>query len=147
MSTSLLHLANAYTILANHGRKVQLTYEKATQPVEYEHVLNKNISTMILKMMQTAVQSGTGQEASLNKYTVSGKTGTVRLNKNGAYSRSNHNAIFVGITPSSDPEYVAAIIIRDPKKGNTSGGKNAAPIFREFMNHALNILEVYPDKK
>ena len=38
---------------------------------------------MILKMMQTAVQSGTGQEASLNKYTVSGKTGTVRLNKNG----------------------------------------------------------------
>ena len=30
--------------------------------------------------------------------------------------RSNHNAIFVGITPSSDPEYVAAIIIRDPKK-------------------------------
>ena len=37
--------------------------------------------------------------------------------------------------------------IRDPKKGNTSGGKNAAPIFREFMNHALNILEVYPDKK
>ena len=54
---------------------------------------------------------------------------------------------FVGITPSSNPEYVAAIIIRDPKKGNTSGGKNAAPIFREFMNHALNILEVYPDKK
>ena len=147
MSTSLLHLANAYTILANHGRKVQLTYEKATQPAEYEHVLNKNISSIILKMMQTAVQSGTGQEASLNKYTVSGKTGTVRLNKNGTYSRSNHNAIFVGITPSSDPEYVAAIIIRDPKKGNTSGGKNAAPIFREFMNHALNILEVYPDKK
>ena len=70
MSTSLLHLANAYTILANHGRKVQLTYEKVTQPVEYEHVLNKNISIKILKMMQTAVKRGTGQEARLNKYTV-----------------------------------------------------------------------------
>ncbi len=147
MSTSLLHLANAYTILANHGRKVQLTYEKVTQPVEYEHVLDKNISIKILKMMQTAVKRGTGQEARLNKYTVAGKTGTVRLNKDGSYSKSNHNAIFVGITPSSDPEYVAAIIIRDPKEGNTSGGKNAAPIFREFMNHALNILEVYPDIK
>ena len=147
MSTSLLHLAHAYTILANHGRKVQLTYEKVGGPVEYENVLDKDISIEILRMMNTSVKSGTGKEASLNKYTVSGKTGTVRLNKKGKYSKFNHNAIFVGITPSSDPEYVAAIIIRDPKKGNTSGGKNAAPIFREFMNHALNILEVYPDIK
>ena len=147
MSTSLLHLVNAYTILANHGRKVQLTYEKTTSPVAYEKVLDKNISVKLLEMMHSAVTSGTGKEAQLNKYTVAGKTGTVRLNKRGTYSKYNHNALFVGITPSSNPEYVAAVIIRDPKDGNTSGGKNAAPIFREFMNHALNILEVYPDIK
>ena len=147
MSTSLLHLINAYTTLANHGRKVQLTYEKTIGPVEYDEVLDKNISVKLLEMMHTAVKSGTGKEAQLNKYTVAGKTGTVRLNKKGIYSKSNHNALFVGITPSSNPQYVAAIIIRDPRNGNTSGGKNAAPIFREFMNHALNILEVYPDIK
>ena len=98
-------------------------------------------------MMKSAVENGTAKQAKLNKYTVAGKTGTVRINREGIYSKSNHNAIFVGITPSNDPEYVAAVIIRDPKKGSTSGGKNAAPIFREFMNHALNILEVYPDIK
>ena len=75
MSTSLLHLAHAYTILANHGRKVQLTYEKVAGPVEYENVLDKDISIEILRMMNTSVKSGTGKEASLNKYTVSGKTG------------------------------------------------------------------------
>ena len=28
LSTTLLHLANAYTIIANYGKKVQLTYQK-----------------------------------------------------------------------------------------------------------------------
>ena len=39
--------------------------------------------------MHSAVTSGTGKEAQLNKYTAAGKTGTVRLNKRGTYSKYN----------------------------------------------------------
>ena len=97
--------------------------------------------------MQTVVDSGTAKKAKLEKYTVAGKTGTVRIIKDGKYMKDSHLAIFVGITPVTYPEYVTAIIVRNPKNGQASGGKNAAPIYREFMNHTLNLLEVYPDKK
>ena len=148
LSTTLLHLANAYTILANHGKKVELTYEKRSDNDFFtEQILDKDISKQILKMMEKAVNTGTGQKAKLKNYSVAGKTGTARINRGGDYSVFRHNAIFVGITPASNPEYVAAIIIRNPKNGEAAGGKNAAPIFKEFMSHALNLLEVYPDIK
>ena len=148
LSTTLLHLANAYTTLANHGRKVELTYEKRLDDdFVTEQILDKEISKKILKMMEKVVNTGTGKKAKLKNYSVAGKTGTARINKGGDYSAFQHNAIFVGITPASNPEYVAAIIIRNPKNGEAAGGKNAAPIFKEFMSHALNLLEVYPDIK
>ena len=49
------------------------------------------------------------------------------------------------MVPANNPQYVSAIIIRNPKNQPVSGGKNAAPIFSEFMSHSLNLLEVYPD--
>ena len=148
MNETLLHLANAYTTLANYGKKVELTYEKRLDDdFITEQVLDKNISKQVLKMMEKAVNTGTGKKAKLKNYSVAGKTGTARINKGGGYSEFRHNAIFVGITPASNPEYVAAIIIRHPKNGEAAGGKNAAPVFKEFMSHALNLLEVYPDIK
>jgi len=111
-------------------------------------VLSKNISKDIIKMMRSVVEAGgTGRKAKLEKYSVAGKTGTSRVIDNGEYSMDKHNAIFVGIVPASKPEYVAAIIVRNPKKGHASGGKHAAPIFKEFMGHSLNLLRVYPDIK
>ena len=147
LSTTLLHLANAYNIVANDGMRVQLSYRKTNDIVLGEQVLQKESSREILKMMRNAVDHGTGKNAQIQNYTVAGKTGTVRLRINGKYSESNHNAVFVGIAPASKPEYVAAVIVRNPKNRPVSGGKNAAPIFSEFMNYSLNLLEVYPDKK
>tara|TARA_B100000886_G_scaffold75557_1_gene48898 strand:- start:3099 stop:4733 length:1635 start_codon:yes stop_codon:yes gene_type:complete len=147
LSTTLLHLANAYNIVANDGARIQLSYRKNNNVMIGEQVLQRQSSREILKMMRKAVDKGTGKNAKIQNYSVAGKTGTVRLRINGKYSESNHNAIFVGIAPASKPEYVAAVIIRNPKNRPVSGGKNAAPIFSEFMSYSLNLLEVYPDKK
>jgi cell division protein FtsI (penicillin-binding protein 3) len=149
ISVTLLHLANAYVTLANYGKKIQLTYEKIHESeIYYDEVLNKNISKNIIKMMRSVVEKdGTGRKAKLDKYSVAGKTGTARTMDNGKYSINKHNAIFVGIVPASKPEYVAAVIVRNPKEGNASGGRHAAPIFKEFMSHSLNLLRVYPDIK
>ena len=149
ISSTLLHLANAYVTLANYGKKIQLTYEKKNKDnIYYDEVLNDQISKDIINMMKSVVEiGGTGNKAKLEKYSVAGKTGTSRIIDNGRYSTNKHNAIFVGIVPASKPEYVAAIIVRNPKKGNASGGKQAAPIFKELMSHSLNILKVYPDVK
>ena len=141
ISTTLLHLANAYTILANHGKKIQLTYEKVkSDDIYFENILDENISKKIISMMQTVVDNGTAKKARLDKYTVAGKTGTVRIIEDGKYKTNNHLAIFVGITPATNPEYVSAVIVRNPKNGQAAGGKNAAPIFKDFMSHSLNCL-------
>ena len=145
LSTTLLHLANAYNIVANDGMRVQLTYKKHFGVIDGEQVLQKEVSKEILKMMLKAVDDGTGRNAKIKNYSVAGKTGTVRLRINGKYSERNHNALFVGIAPASEPKYVAAVIVRNPKNRPVSGGKNAAPIFSEFMSYSLNLLEVYPD--
>ena len=149
ISATLLHLATAYATLANYGKKIQLTYQKIhDNEIYYDKTLDANISKKIIKMMRSVVETdGTGSRARLEKYSVAGKTGTSRIMHNGKYSTNKHNAIFVGIVPASKPEYVAAIIVRNPKKGNASGGKHAAPIFKEFMSHSLNLLRVYPDIK
>ncbi|MBT3548812.1 MAG: penicillin-binding protein 2 [Gammaproteobacteria bacterium] len=149
ISVTLLHLANAYVTLANYGKKVQLTYERSDESeVYYDKVLNDKISKDIINMMRSVVeQEGTGKKAKLEKYSVAGKTGTSRILDNGKYSTHKHNAIFVGIVPASKPEYVAAVIVRNPKKGNASGGRHAAPIFNELMSRSLNLLRVYPDIK
>ncbi len=97
-------------------------------------------------MMKSVVgNQGTAINAKLDKYSVAGKTGTVRVNMRGKYNIYKHNALFVGIVPASKPEYVAAIIVRNPKSENASGGRHAAPIFRDFMSHSMNLLKVYPD--
>ena len=151
ISTTLLHLCSAYSILANHGKFVQLRYEKLENSSEIyeEDIFDETLSKAIISMMTQVVISGTGKKAALEKYTVAGKTGTVRnLTKKG-YEKNKHITLFVGIVPASNPQYVAAVIVRkpDPVQGKVSGGSNAAPIFKEFMNQTLNLLKVYPDKK
>ena len=131
-----MHLANAYTTLAYYGAHTQLTYviDKGADLVDKKQILNRGTSSVILDMMREVVhaEDGTGKKARVNGYTVYGKTGTVRKIKNGKYNKNSHNALFVGILGDPSPQYVAAVIIREPKDREGSGGYHAAPIFGEF---------------
>ena len=93
-------------------------------------------------MMRDVVHSddGTGRKAKVEGYTVYGKTGTVRQIVDGKYAKDKHNALFVGILGDPEPKYVAAVIIRSPKNREGSGGYHAAPVFSEFMQHSMRIL-------
>ena len=151
LSVSLMHLASAYTTLANYGDRVQINYLKTNNTVnKKDNILDSNDSKKVLDMMREVVHSkdGTGRKARVEGYTVYGKTGTVRQIINGKYSKDKHNALFVGILGDPEPKYVAAIIIRSPKNREGSGGHHAAPVFSEFMQHSTRILNdiSYVDK-
>jgi len=149
LDMTLLHLANAYTTLANYGNYVELRYLKHmdNDKIYKERILDKKISKNVIEMMTSVVSvGGTAKRARLEKYTVAGKTGTAKMIVNGKYSEKKRVVLFVGIVPATKPEYVSVVILRNPKSSDPSGGKNAAPIFKEFMGHTLNLLQVYPDK-
>jgi len=143
ISVSLMHLVNAYTILANEGYYTQLKYINSNESYfERGHqLLDSKKTSIVLNMMKKVVHSddGTGKKAKVNGYTTYGKTGTVRLLKNGKYNTNNHNALFVGIVGDPAPKFVAAVIIREPKDRQGSGGYHAAPVFGEFMQHIMRI--------
>ena len=143
LSVSLMHLASAYTTLANYGDRVQINYLKTNNTVnKKDNILDSNDSKKVLDMMREVVHSkdGTGRKARVEGYTVYGKTGTVRQIINGKYSKDKHNALFVGILGDPEPKYVAAIIVRSPKNREGSGGFHEAPVFSEFMQHSMRIL-------
>jgi len=143
LSLSLMHLASAYTTLANYGDRVQINYLKTNNKGnKKDNILDKDDSKKVLDMMRDVVHSkdGTGRKAKVEGYTVYGKTGTVRQIINGKYADDQHNALFVGILGDPEPKYVAAIIVRSPKNREGSGGFHAAPVFSEFMQHSMRIL-------
>tara|TARA_B100000035_G_scaffold302613_1_gene300382 strand:+ start:1124 stop:2812 length:1689 start_codon:yes stop_codon:yes gene_type:complete len=144
LSMSLMHLVSAYNTLANGGAYQQLKYLKNSEPDNGNHqILDKRLSNTVLNMMKEVVHSsdGTGRKAKVDGYTVYGKTGTVRKIKNGKYNKNLHNALFVGILGDPSPKYVAAVIIREPKDREGSGGYHAAPVFGEFLQHSMRILD------
>ncbi len=143
LSTSLMHLASAYTTLANYGNRVQINYLKNNnKDRKKDNILDRKNSIKVLDMMRDVVHSddGTGRKAKVEGYTVYGKTGTVRQIVDGKYAKDKHNALFVGILGDPEPKYVAAVIIRSPKNREGSGGYHAAPVFSEFMQHSMRIL-------
>lgn len=143
LSTSLMHLVSAYVTLANNGNRIQLKYLKDPENyISEERILSKMNSEIVVNMMKDVVHSdtGTGTKAKVDRYTIYGKTGTVRQIVEGEYSKNRHNAIFIGIIGDPSPEYVAAVIIRNPKKGEGSGGRHAAPVFSEFVQHSMRII-------
>jgi cell division protein FtsI (penicillin-binding protein 3) len=114
LSMSLMHLASAYTTLANYGKRVDINYLKnSNNGNNKESILDYDKAKQVLTMMREVVHSkdGTGRKAVVQGYTVYGKTGTVRQLVNGNYAKNKHNAIFVGILGDPEPKYVAAVIV------------------------------------
>jgi len=86
-------------------------------------------------MLNGVVERGTGKDAFSNTpYTVSGKTGTARVTRNGAYVASKYRASFCGYFPSENPRYSCIVVIAEPTSGIYYASSVAAPVFKEIAD-------------
>ena len=74
-----------------------------------------------------------------------GKTGTAHKQENGGYASDKYVSSFVGFAPVSDPRFIVAVMIDDPRNGEYYGGLVAAPVFSAVMAGSLRLLAVPPD--
>ena len=148
ISVTALQLAHAYAIIAAHGVNYPITFLKLTTSPQGHQVLSQKISDEMISILEMVLQKGgTGTEARVLSYTVAGKTGTAYIAGPAGYDLKNlhYTASFVGFAPASDPQFVVAVVIRDPRGEHHFGARVAAPAFAKIMGGCLQLMGIPPD--
>ena len=116
ITTTLLQLAKAYSIIVNGGYNIQPGLIKKEAENKKEKILNDEVSKKILPILRKIVttKEGTASLANVNGYEIGGKTGTAQKSIAGSYSKKKLNT-FVSIFPTSKPKFVLAVMLDEPK--------------------------------
>ncbi|MBZ5542457.1 MAG: PBP1A family penicillin-binding protein [Acidobacteriia bacterium] len=134
-----LEIAGAYTVFANHGQYEAPSFILAVKdasgrvlwrsPEETRPVLDPRISYLMVSLMQSVINNGTGAGVRSRGFTLpaAGKTGT------------SHDGWFAGFT--SDLLAVVWVGYDDDRELKLSGASSALPVWTEFMKHAAEIPE------
>lgn len=134
---TLLELIEAYSVFPNLGRRIEprfITRITDTDgklieeyPVVGERTISADTAYITVNLLANAMRYGTGKQAIIDR-PAAGKTGT---------TNDQHDAWFMGFTP----ELLTGIWVGyDSEKSlgkKETGGRAAAPIWREFTQRAL----------
>lgn len=147
ISINLLQLAQAYAVIANHGRLAPLTMELA-RGVETpaEQVIDPQLADTIMLLLRDVVEhpQGTGKRARLPGYLIGGKTGTVRDYVPGkGYVGNRYNAIFAGILQGNS-DWVVVVMLRGLGAEDYYASRIAAPLFKEIVQNITQLYSVAP---
>ncbi|MDQ7090803.1 MAG: penicillin-binding protein 2 [Methylococcales bacterium] len=147
LSTSTLQLAKAYTALADNGILHSVSLLKRDRDPNAKRIFTADVAKKVRTMLEEVVKpGGTAKRAAVTGYRVAGKTGTAKKAKKGGYSAKKYFSVFVGMAPASNPRFVIAVMVDEPKR-KFYGGLVAAPVFSKVMAGTLRIYGVEPDKK
>lgn len=161
ISVTSLQIICAYATLANGGSTVTPHLVRAVVDNDGKitrmntptrltgHIIKPEVANWIVQKALVGVvteEKGTGKNAAIEKWQVFGKTGTANISRSDAkgYDTSNYVASFAGGAPADRPAIVALVSIRKPDKSlrkGYSGGRVAAPVFKEIVENTLNYLE------
>ncbi len=116
ITTTILQLANAYSIIVNGGYKISPTLVKKKVNSSYKQILKNDVSKKINPILRKIVttKEGTASLANIQGYEVGGKTGTAQKSEIGGYSKNKINT-FASIFPSSSPKFAFIVMLDEPK--------------------------------
>lgn len=158
MSTTLLQVAQMYSIIAADGVKIPprlitstISPEGIETPIPQgvsEQVVSARTADKVTEILVNAVDAdyGTGKLAAVPGYDVAGKTGTAQkpdLEK-GGYKKGAYIASMAGFAPAKNPQFVVAVHLDEPDP--YEGSKSAAPTFGAIMGQALSLQGVAPTR-
>ena len=115
-------------------------------PVTARRVISETAAKDMVEALKTVVgPDGTAVRATLEHYTVAGKTGTAQKVP---YSANKWYASFVGFFPADNPEVCIYIAMDEPHGPSHlhQGGQVCAPVFKQVAEKVASYLNVRPDK-
>jgi cell division protein FtsI/penicillin-binding protein 2 len=144
LSVTPVQMASAYTAIANGGVKHQ-PYIVEGDRKPGKRVLSRRTADEVSHMLIGVLAAGgTAPEASVQGYTLAGKTGTAEKPENGTYSKTDFVASFIGYAPAKHPRLLVSVMVDEPR-GDIYGGTVAAPAFERIMEFALPYLKIPPE--
>ncbi|MDO8107423.1 penicillin-binding protein 2 [Isoptericola sp. b441] len=151
VSVTTLQATQVFATIANHGVRVQPHVVKSVedadgtmQPVPLDtptRVVSQHTADTLVRMLESAVEDGTGGKAEVPGYRIAGKTGTSQAFEPGGVTKTV--ASFIGIAPADDPRIVVNVTLYHPRS-TIYGGTAAAPVFSTVAGYALQYLGVPP---
>ena len=107
-------------------------------------VVSLLVAREMTSMLEGVVRVGTGMAASLEPYTVAGKTGTALVpSPQGGYIANDFVSSFAGFAPAEDPAITAMVVVEGTHQ---YGAEASAPVFAMIARDALQELGVPPHK-
>ncbi|MGR3376148.1 peptidoglycan D,D-transpeptidase FtsI family protein [Salipiger abyssi] len=152
LSSSPLHLAAAYSTIANGGHLVSPTLLKQHGPKIGPRVLSEQVSASARQMLRKVVSEGTASFGEVPGYHVGGKTGTADKPKEhgGGYYKDKVIATFASMFPAHDPKYVLVVTLDEPvetsgSKPRRTAGWTAVPVAAEMIGRIAPLLGLRPE--
>ena len=128
----------------NEPENNTIIYEN--KKTEIRNVITSKTSELVRFTLENVVAKGTGRNAYIENYRVGGKTGTAQKVKNGIYMVGNYIVSFIGFMPADNPKIVVYVAIDNPKGITQYGGTVAAPIAKNILKDAINVLDIKKSK-
>ena len=152
LSMTLLQMASMYQTIANDGVRIPPRIIKTTvapdgtrtdEPrPEGVRVVSPQTAQTVRQMLRATVQrdprgdqQGTGPQAAVDGYQISGKTGTAQqINPGcGCYYDEVYWITFAGVAPTDDPRYVIGVMADNPQRtADGQRGTTMAPLFHNI---------------
>lgn len=120
---------------------------KKFEPTAVRQVISKETSELVRYALESVVANGSGKNAYIENYRVGGKTGTAQKVQGGKYLDGNYILSFMGFLPADNPELVVYVAVDNPKGVTQFGGVVSAPIAKNVMTSAIEILDIEPSKE
>jgi cell division protein FtsI (penicillin-binding protein 3) len=152
LSMTLLQMTGMYQAIANDGVRIPPRIIKTTVAADGTRtdeprpdgvrVVSPETAKTVRHMLQATVQrdprgvqQGTGSQAAVDGYQISGKTGTAQqINPGcGCYYDNVYWITFAGMAPADDPRYVIGIMADNPQHtAEGQPGTTMAPLFHNI---------------
>ena len=117
---------------------------KQIEPNIERKVISEETSKLVRYALESVVANGSGKNAYIENYRVGGKTGTAQKVLNGKYMDGNYILSFIGFMPADNPEIIVYVSVDNPKGVTQYGGVVSAPIARNVLTSAIDILNLKP---
>jgi len=146
LAVTPMQMVAAYSALANGGI-IHRPHVIAGETDEGRRVVSATTATQVSRMLEGVFEAGgTASAATIDGYTLAGKTGTAEKPdpETGGYSTTKFFSSFIGFAPARDPRLLVSVMVDEPK-GAYYGAEVAAPAFERIVEFALPYMRIPPD--